>query len=142
MPALRAWRFKGLTYSPKRGLSCSNFSINANKKFIEDIFQNLIANSIKALDGCNNKIIKCSGYVENGQFICYFSDNGQGVREEDKDDIFDLYFTTTAEQGGAGLGLYIVKIRLEALKGSIKLTDSEFAPLGATFNITLPFNKV
>ena len=115
--------------------------INANKKFIEDIFQNLIDNSIKALQGCNDKIIKCSGYVENGHFICYFSDNGHGVKEEDKEDIFDLYFTTTADKGGAGLGLYIVKIRLEALKGSISLVESEFAPRGATFKITLPFNK-
>ncbi|MEN9610071.1 MAG: hypothetical protein RLZZ628_885 [Bacteroidota bacterium] len=115
--------------------------INANKKFIEDIFQNLISNSMKALQGTPQKIIKCSGYIEKGQFICYFSDNGSGIKEEDKEDIFDLYFTTTEEQGGAGLGLYIVRTRLEALKGSIDLVESEFAPFGVTFKITLPFNQ-
>jgi signal transduction histidine kinase len=115
--------------------------INANKKFIEDIFQNLVANSIKALQNIDDKKIKCSGYVENGQFTCFFSDNGIGIKDEDKEDVFDLYFTTTSEQGGAGLGLYIVKTRLEALKGTIKLIDNEFIPNGTTFKITLPFNK-
>jgi signal transduction histidine kinase len=118
-----------------------NVPINANKQFITDIFQNLIANSIKALIDTTDKVIKCSGHVENGQFICLFSDNGHGVKEEDKNSIFDLYFTTTADRGGAGLGLYIVKTRLEALKGSISLVESEFSPNGATFKITLPFNK-
>ncbi|HNW70038.1 MAG TPA: sensor histidine kinase [Bacteroidales bacterium] len=118
-----------------------NFIINSNRQFFADIFQNLILNSIKALDGQSNKLIKCSSYIENDKLVLYFSDNGSGIKEEIKNKIFNLYFTTTAEQGGAGIGLFIVKTRIEALNGAIDVISSEFNPVGATFKITFPFKK-
>jgi signal transduction histidine kinase len=118
-----------------------DFIINANKKFFEDIFQNLIANSIKALRSTNKKIIKCSGYLDDDNFTLFFSDNGVGVKPGDEKWIFGLYNTRTAEQGGAGIGLYIVEKRIQALKGTVELTENEFKPTGATFKIKFPFNK-
>jgi signal transduction histidine kinase len=117
-----------------------DFIINANKKFLQDIFQNLVSNSIKALKSVDEKIIKVSGYLDESHFTLYFSDNGIGINKGDEEWIFGLYNTRTAEQGGAGLGLYIVEKRIEALKGSIKVSESEFKP-GATFKISFPFNK-
>jgi signal transduction histidine kinase len=118
-----------------------NFIIHANKQFFADIFQNLIDNSIKALKNETDKIIKCSGYIENDTFIVIFSDNGIGIPIEKRDKVFDLYETTTAEEGGAGLGLFIVKTRIEALKGTVRVVDNELLPSGATLRITLPFKK-
>jgi signal transduction histidine kinase len=118
-----------------------NFIVNANKQFFTDIFQNLIDNSIKALKMTNNKIIKCSGYIENDSFILYFSDNGVGIKEEDRKKVFDLYYTTTAEDGGAGIGLFIVKTRIEALKGVVETIKNELSPTGTTIKILLPFKK-
>ncbi|MFA7380006.1 MAG: sensor histidine kinase [Bacteroidia bacterium] len=118
-----------------------DFIINANKKFFQDIIQNLVANSIKALSNEKNKIIKCTGYIEDDYFIFIFSDNGNGINEGDEEKIFGLYYTTTAEHGGAGLGLFIVKTRIEALKGTVEVKESEFKPKGASFKITLPFKK-
>lgn len=114
--------------------------VKYNLKAFEDIFDNLISNSFKALfDNKGEKIIKCSAIVDKDKFIIYFSDNGYGIKEEDKNRIFDVFYTTTAEQGGAGLGLYIVKSRLEALKGTIEVVENELKPTGATFKIELPF---
>jgi len=118
-----------------------DFVVNANKKFFEDIFQNLIANSIKALQKTKDKTIKCTGYLDENNFTLYFSDNGVGVNAGDENWIFGLYNTRTAEQGGAGIGLYIVEKRIEALKGSVELVENELKPTGATFKIKLPFNK-
>lgn len=118
-----------------------DFIVNANKKFFEDIFQNLVSNSIKALLNVSEKTIKCTGFLDNDNFTLYFSDNGVGVNPDDAKWIFELYNTRTAELGGSGIGLYIVEKRIEALKGSVELVDSEFAPKGATFKIKLPFNK-
>lgn len=112
-----------------------------NKKALEDIFDNLISNSIKALKKFTNKKIKCSGIVEKNELILYFSDNGIGISEDDKLRIFDIFFTKTAEDGGAGIGLYMVKTRIEAMQGTIDVIDNEFKPHGATFKITLPFKK-
>jgi signal transduction histidine kinase len=118
-----------------------NFIIHANKQFFADIFQNLIDNTIKALKNKDDKIVKCSGYIENNAFILFFSDNGVGIPVENRDKVFELYHTTTEEEGGAGLGLFIVKTRIEALKGTVKVVDNEFLPTGATIKITLPFKK-
>ncbi len=118
-----------------------NFIINANRQFFADIFQNLIDNSIKALKKGENKRIKCTGYIENDSFILFFSDNGIGIKEEEREKVFELYHTSTAEDGGAGLGLFIVKTRIEALKGTVEVVDNEFLPTGATIKITLPFKK-
>jgi signal transduction histidine kinase len=117
-------------------------TINCNRKFIEDIFENLIDNSLKALKlKADNKVIKCSSAVSENNALIYFSDNGYGIPDDAKNQIFDIFYTTTASQGGAGLGLYIAKTRVEALKGVIEIVDSEFYPEGATFKITFPFKK-
>lgn len=116
--------------------------LNGHSKFFEDVVQQLISNSIKALEfNKSNKKIKCTGYVSNDTYTLLFSDNGYGIKEEDKEKIFELYFTTTAEQGGGGIGLYNARTRMNALHGSIELADSEYTPTGTTFKITLPFNK-
>lgn len=121
------------------GKSCL---VNCNRKFIEDIFENLIDNSLKALaTNKNNRIIKCSSELSEDNIVIFFSDNGLGIPEDEKDKIFDIFYTTTASQGGAGLGLYIVKTRVEALKGEIDVIDNEFQPHGTTFKITFPFKK-
>lgn len=114
--------------------------INHNQKFFEDIFENLISNSLKAVhDNEGMKIIKCTGNVEKKQIVIYFSDNGYGISDKDKDRIFNIYFTRTAHLGGAGIGLYIVKTRIKSMKGTIELVENEFKPTGTTFKIVLPF---
>lgn len=118
-----------------------NISVLANRKFFEEIIQNLISNSIKALKKTTQKRIKFSGWVESDHFLFYFSDNGIGIRPEIRDKVFDLYYTETAKEGGAGVGLWIVKTRIESLKGTVQIIDNELKPTGATFKITLPFQK-
>ncbi|KFF16996.1 sensor histidine kinase [Chryseobacterium sp. JM1] len=118
-----------------------NFIIETNKKAFQDIFQNLVSNSLKALKNTDDKKIKCTGYLDTDNFIIYFSDNGEGINENDKEWIFGLFNTRTAEFGGAGIGLYIVSSILKSLKGNIEVVENEFKPTGATFKITIPFNK-
>ena len=118
-----------------------NFIIETNKKAFQDIFQNLVSNSVKALKNISDKKIKCTGFLDVDKFVIYFSDNGYGINDEDKEWIFGLFNTRTAEQGGAGIGLYIVNTILKSLNGSIEVIENEFKPTGATFKINLPFNK-
>lgn len=124
----------------------ATFSVNEdvellyNQKAFQDMFGNLIDNSVKALHNSSEGKIKCTIMHEQKQLVILFSDNGPGIPLENRERVFDLFFTTTADYGGAGLGLYIVKTRLEAIQGSISLVDSELDS-GATFKITIPFNK-
>lgn len=110
-----------------------------NLKFFEDIFENLIGNSIKALkDISGKKYIKCTGAMNDDMYEILFSDNGPGIPDKLKRKVFNIYFTTTEDSGGAGMGLYIVKTRIKAMKGSIDIIESEFKPSGTTFRICLP----
>lgn len=115
-----------------------DFELSYNIKAFQDMFGNLIDNSVKALRNNKDKRIKCSVFRENDSLIILFSDNGSGISEEIRDRIFDVFYTTTADLGGAGLGLYIVQTRLKTIKGSISLEPSEYKPTGATFKIIIP----
>ena len=115
--------------------------ITHNRKFFEDIFENLISNSMKALRETASPVIKCTGFIEEDKMSIRFSDNGCGIPREDWESIFEIFKTTTQNQGGAGIGLFTVKKRIEALNGEIKVVEPEYAEHGATFLITLPFNK-
>lgn len=115
--------------------------LSSNRQFFFDILQNLIDNSIKAMKNLPRKIIKCTAYTDNDRLIIKISDTGVGIPDERKEWVFGLYNTTTEPDGGAGIGLYIVKTRVESLKGTIKIIDSEFGSIGTTFQITLPFKK-
>lgn len=115
--------------------------IRHNRKFFEDIFENLISNSIKAMRDTTDKVIKCTGAVEDDKMSIRFSDNGCGILEEDWESVFEIFKTTTQNEGGAGIGLFTVKKRIEALNGEVKVVKPEFVDHGATFLITLPFKR-
>ena len=115
-----------------------DFELSYNKKAFQDMFGNLIDNSVKALRNTKDKRIRCTVFRENGNLVLLFSDNGPGVPNEIRDRIFDVFYTTTADLGGAGLGLYIVRTRLNSIKGTISFEPNEFRPTGATFKITIP----
>jgi len=130
----------------KQGISTymnisESLTVNYNKAFFKDIIENLLSNSQKALVGTENKQIECIAQIEDNQYVIYFSDNGCGIDPEIRDKIFELYFSTTTKQGGTGVGLFIVKTRINALKGTIQLVDNKLKPAGATFKISLPFKK-
>ena len=115
--------------------------LNANRQFFRDILQNLIDNSVKAMAKSEQKVIRCSYEVQNDMLEILVSDTGIGIPQEDNEQIFALYYTTTELQGGAGVGLYIVKTRVQSLGGSVAVVDSEFGKIGTTIKITIPFKK-
>lgn len=115
--------------------------ISSNRQFFYDILQNLIDNSIKAMKHVDEKILKCTAFTDNNELIIKISDTGVGIPDEKKEWVFGLYNTTTEKDGGAGIGLYVVKTRVESLKGNVKIINSEFGDVGTTIQITLPFKK-
>lgn len=115
--------------------------LNANRQFFRDILQNLIDNSVKAMVDTKQKVIRCSYEVQNDMLAIFVSDTGIGIPKENWEQVFALYYTTTEKQGGAGVGLYIVKTRVQSLGGTVAIVDSEFGEIGTTVKITIPFKK-
>ncbi|HJQ57865.1 MAG TPA: HAMP domain-containing sensor histidine kinase, partial [Vineibacter sp.] len=73
--------------------------------------------------------------AEDGGITLTVADDGSGISDGNRDRIFDRFFTTARDSGGTGLGLPIVRSRLAAFGGTIRL---EPGACGATFEVTLP----
>ena len=63
-------------------------------------------------------------------------DNGIGIAPEFHKEIFKMFFRATEASSGTGLGLYIVKMNVEKLNGSISYDGAE--GLGSSFLLTFP----
>jgi signal transduction histidine kinase len=71
-------------------------------------------------------------------YLITISDNGVGVKLENRTKMFDPFFTTkSSEVSGRGIGMYAVhKIIVEHLKGKIRFESEHM--IGITFFIELP----
>ncbi|SCY92657.1 ABC transporter substrate-binding protein [Alkaliphilus peptidifermentans] len=85
-----------------------------SNQYSQAIF-NIIVNSIDALvqNTVENREISVNIYKSKESIVTEIEDNGGGINEDIKDNIFDIYFTTKDKSQGTGLGLYMTKIIVE-----------------------------
>lgn len=102
---------------------------------LNQVFMNLISNSLDALDK-NEKFIHIKGVREGAQISVSVKDNGKGIKAEILARVFDPFFTTKDVGKGTGLGLHIVSKEIERHGGRIKVVSE--VNVGTEFLITLP----
>ncbi len=98
---------------------------------LKEVFSNIIENSIYHSEGSK---IEISGEVQDEKVICTIEDDGKGIPDDFKEDIFQRGFTTD-RQRGTGLGMFIVRMILESYDGKIEVKDSELG--GVRFDLWL-----
>jgi two-component system NtrC family sensor kinase len=103
---------------------------------LQQVFLNIINNSIDAIGKEGKITLKTRGLAENKELAIEISDNGPGIPKEVLPKIFDPFFTTKVVGQGTGLGLSISYTIIKQLGGRI-MADSE-AGKGTTFTIWLP----
>lgn len=118
-------------------------SIVGNKAHVTVVFQNLILNGIKYNDA-EEKTIEI-GFLPEVEYqaarltdVFYVRDNGIGIEEKFKDQIFRIFKRLNSEKAygeGTGAGLSFVKKIVESIGGKIWL-DSEVGK-GTTFFFTM-----
>ena len=103
-----------------------------SKDQIKQVIINLILNAYDAMtDG--GDLYLCTKYIE-GKVIITVKDTGKGIKEEARDHIFDLYFST--KPSGGGIGLAISQKIIEFHEGNIYFESKPDE--GTTFSIELP----
>ena len=105
---------------------------------IMQIMTNLIMNSLihGFADGLPGEIF-VSVEPAGDNVVLAYRDTGVGMAQEQKERIYDPFYTTTRGSGGTGLGMNIVyNLVTQTLKGSILLETSPGQ--GAIFILTLP----
>jgi signal transduction histidine kinase len=102
---------------------------------LQQVFLNLINNAFQAVND-SGRIDIVARQVDSTRIAVSVGDNGCGISEENLQKIFDPFFSTKKESGGAGLGLSITYGLVQRLGGQIAV-ESDLGK-GTTFTVTLP----
>ncbi|MBA4251289.1 MAG: hybrid sensor histidine kinase/response regulator [Chlorobiaceae bacterium] len=116
----------------------SEIKLNADSSEMNRVFTNILSNAIKYNREKGKIGINIS--IDENYFVVKVSDTGIGLKEEDKERLFQEFFRAKNEKTrgiqGTGLGLSIVKRIVESYAGKIEV-ESEFGK-GSVFIIRLP----
>lgn len=112
--------------------------IMIDRQFFRNIIINLLSNAIKFSP--ENKPIIITTKVNEVQLQIMVQDQGIGIPNDEKSNLFERFFRAKNASNiqGTGLGLNIVSKYVEELKGQITF-ESELNA-GTTFYITIPLN--
>ncbi len=111
--------------------------IFTNPAYFESILLNLITNSLKYRSTERSLIINIDIQELPDYYLLTFNDNGIGIDlDRHRDRLFGMFNTFNGNQDAKGMGLFIVKTQVEALKGYIEV-ESELGEC-TTFKIYFP----
>ncbi len=115
-----------------------NVNIESDARILEQISNNLISNAIKHNDKNEGAHIKVGISYSKSSNIISISDNGPGIPENKKEEIFQPFYMLKKPRKklGTGIGLSIVKRGVKKLNGKIKV-ESVLSE-GTTFKLFLP----
>ena len=110
----------------------------ADVDFLGEILANLVENAIKYTPDGGAVWVNVQG--DGDRALINVTDTGIGIAAEDLQHIFQKFYRADNSQtrtvGGTGLGLYLVKQRVEAMAGRV-WAESAFGE-GSTFYVSLP----
>nr|WP_196333062.1 HAMP domain-containing sensor histidine kinase [Lysinibacillus sphaericus] len=122
-------------------LDLDNLSITADEDLMNQVWMNLLTNSIKFTP--TNGTISLSMKKQFDTITVRVQDTGIGLTEEQQKHIFERFYkadqSRTAGNGGSGLGLAIVKKIIEMHHGTIAV-ESKIAEY-TRFLITVPIDS-
>ena len=117
--------------------SASSITLDgATAAAVRDALSNLLLNALQATPA--GGYVSLSTRVEGGRLFISVADSGAGVAVENRERIWEPFFTT--KQRGTGLGLAIVRKRVEEVGGEARLAASR-AGEGARFELAVPLRQ-
>lgn len=97
--------------------------IRIDKTEFEQILVNLCTNANSAIQGTGEIAISTALDAQNRVQISV-KDNGCGIPDDVKRQMFEPYFTTRAEYGGSGIGLATVRGLVESAGGQVRVRST------------------
>ena len=111
-----------------------HFTAIIDKEAVTKVISNLLTNANKYT---NNEVrLSCQVDPDGEHFRIVVSDNGIGIREEDRSRLFEPFFQAQDNKPGTGIGLNIVKNIVDLHHGTISVSSE--VGKGSTFTIVLP----
>jgi len=113
-----------------------NVILRADPNRVEQVLRNLLDNARKY----GGDRVGIEAFQRGDSFVVAVTDNGPGVREEDRDRIFEQFEQVShgdsRTASGVGLGLAVTKKLIEAMSGQVWYEPG--FPVGTRFCFTLP----
>lgn len=111
--------------------------VNVDVRLIIQVIINIVDNAIKYTEPGSS--ITIAAFVRNGQAVIEIRDTGAGISKENRDFVFDMFFTVKKNnvdsRRGLGLGLALCKSIIHAHGGEIYVKNNK--PQGTIFGFTL-----
>jgi len=111
--------------------------VHGDRVQLQQVMLNLILNAIEAMasvdDPMRELVVSTALSAAEGLLVTV-GDSGPGIASEDRERIFESFYTT--KSGGVGIGLSICRSIIEAHAG--RLWVDAHQPRGALFRFTLP----
>lgn len=112
----------------------------AVKGYMRSVFYNLMSNGIKYRRGSEAPVLNIYARRNSDTVEIVFKDNGKGIEDINLKDLFGLYKRFDSNVDGKGMGLFMTKMQIEAMGGSI---DVESEPgKGSIFIVTFSDTKL
>jgi two-component system nitrogen regulation sensor histidine kinase NtrY len=115
-------------------VSPPELSVRADADLLEQALINLLRNAAEAVAGQSGARIEVTCGVEAGLCCIEIADNGPGLTDAAREQIFVPFFTTKA--GGSGVGLSLARRIALSHGGQVSVRSN--APQGSVFRLSLP----
>ena len=120
--------------------SGGHLPVRGDGRRIVEVMENLLSNAVKYSPEGGAVTVEIGR--ENEQAVIRIRDEGLGVPEAERGQIFERFFRATIARpyGGVGLGLYISREIVTKMGGDVRLESS--GGEGSVFRVTLPLQRV
>jgi signal transduction histidine kinase len=112
--------------------------VAGDKEHLQRVLLNLYINAISSMPRGGDLTTQTYWDPETGMVNIRIKDTGEGIQAEDVAHIFEPFFSKRV--GGSGLGLFVVKMIIDELRGRIEVKSE--AQRGTVFSIFLPYIKI
>ncbi len=117
-------------------IAIENCYVYYERIHLHSIIQNLVTNALKYRHPDRNLVISISSEKVNDGVKLMVTDNGLGIPEKQRHNLFNKYTRFHEHVEGTGVGLYLVRQLLGRNGGSIDVVSEE--NVGTTFTIFIP----
>jgi PAS domain S-box-containing protein len=113
------------------------FPVHGDRVQVQQVILNLVLNAVEAMSSVEagaRELLISTDQSETNSIVVAVRDSGPGVDPEDRERVFQAFYTT--KSSGVGIGLSICRSIIEAHGGQLWADANE--PCGAVFQFTVP----
>jgi signal transduction histidine kinase len=108
-------------------------TVSFSEKNLRSIVYNLVSNAVKYRSPDRPPLVRVACHGESGHTVLVVQDNGSGLQEKQRGQLFTMFRRFHDHVEGTGIGLYMVKKMVDNAGGRIEVESQEGQ--GTTFRV-------